>query len=79
MLTIQTFLNLADSNGYKKGKAGIIGYLFNKGLINAPIYNYLRKYTKEQFFKVMQDAIDRYNALPTSQQIEQNFIIILHF
>lgn len=79
MLTINTFLNLANSNGYKKGKTGIIGYLFNKGLINATIYNYLRKYTKEQFFKVLEDAINRYNALPFEQQIEQNFIIILSF
>jgi len=79
MLTIQTFLNLADTNGYKKGKTGILGYLFNKKLINPIIYNYLRKYTKEQFYIVLQDAINRYNTLPMNQQIEQNFIIILQF
>jgi hypothetical protein len=79
MLSINTFLNLADSKGYKKGKAGIIGYLFNKGLINASIYNHLKKYKKEEFFKILQDAINRYNALPPHQQIEQNFIIILSF
>lgn len=78
MLTINTFLNLAESKGYKKGKIGIIGYLFEKNLINAPIYNHLRKYKKEDFFKILQDAINRYNALPINQQIEQNFIIILN-